>query len=84
MKGIKNDFSIVFYNVSKRVLYLKYVHNTYNAVKWVKEKNIVFTFYRVYNRRNETFIGDYLADDINALNPFDFRDYNQFRKHQAK
>lgn len=53
MKGKKNDFSITFYNKFERLLFLKYVHNTNEAVKWFNDKvRKYWTHYFIYDSRN--------------------------------
>ena len=56
MKGKKNDYSMSFYNGDTRVLFLKFVHNTDKAEKWVDSKSISWTHANVYERRTEKFL----------------------------
>ena len=51
MKGIKNDYSMTFYNGEEKRLFLEYVHNTDKAISWVKMKGIEWTHAMIYNRR---------------------------------
>jgi len=51
MKGLKNDFSITFYNEEEKRLFLEFVHDTNKAIHWVNSKNIKWTHAMVYNRR---------------------------------
>lgn len=51
MKGLKNDFSMTFYNGEDRSLFLEYVHNTDKAISWAKSKGVKWTHAMVYNRR---------------------------------
>ena len=56
MKGKKNDFSMTFYNVYERRLFLEYVHDTKTAINWVNSKGIKWTHAMVYNRRTRVKI----------------------------
>lgn len=52
MRGKKNDFSMTFYNNNERVLFMEYVHDTNEAIKWVE--NVMkkqWTHAMVYERR---------------------------------
>lgn len=51
MKGLKNDYSMSFYNDNQRVLFLEYVHNTDTAIEWINQKKIAWTHAMIYNRR---------------------------------
>lgn len=53
MKGKKNDFSMTFYNKEERVMFLKYVHSTEAAIKWVEGIGRRWTHAMVYDRRTE-------------------------------
>ena len=51
MKGLKNDFSMTFYNGEEKRLFLEFVHDTNKAIAWVNEKHIEWTHAMIYNRR---------------------------------
>lgn len=51
MKGLKNDFSMTFYNGEEKRLFMEYVHNTEAAISWVNSKAIIWTHAMIYNRR---------------------------------
>lgn len=51
MQGKKNDFSMTFYHHEKKRLFLEFVHNTEKAIKWVNDKQIVWSHCMVYERR---------------------------------
>jgi len=51
MKGLKNDFSMTFYNDEEKRLFLEFVHDTNKAIEWVNSKDISWTHAMVYNRR---------------------------------
>ena len=51
MKGVKNDYSMTFYNHNEKCLFLEFVHNTDKAVSWVNGKGIEWTHAMIYNRR---------------------------------
>lgn len=51
MKGLKNDFSMTFYNGEEKRLFLEFVHDTNKAIQWVNQKDIEWTHVMVYNRR---------------------------------
>jgi len=51
MKGIKNDYSMTFYNGEEKRLFIEYVHNTDKAIYWVNNKGIEWTHAMIYNRR---------------------------------
>jgi len=57
MKGIKNDFSMTFYNGEERRLFLEFVHDTEKATKWAEEKGIEWTHAMVYERRTRKKTG---------------------------
>jgi hypothetical protein len=61
----KNDYSIAFYNVDEKVLFLEYVHVIKTAVKWVENKGIEWTHGNVYDRHERTFLKQIKPDDIN-------------------
>lgn len=56
MKGVKNDFSMSFYNQEERTLFLQYVHDTNKAIHWVDAKEIPWTHAMVYDRRTRNKI----------------------------
>ena len=56
MKGRKNDFSMTFYLNNVRVMFLEYVHNTDTAIKWMKDKNILWDEAIIYDRRTRAKI----------------------------
>ncbi len=52
MRGKKNDFSMTFYKDDDRVLFLEFVHDTNEAIKWTEEvAKKEWTHAMVYNRR---------------------------------
>lgn len=51
MKGKKNDFSMTFYNLDEKVMFLEFVHSTEKAVLWINSKGIIWTHAMIYNRR---------------------------------
>lgn len=51
MKGLKNDFSMTFYNGEEKRLFMEYVHDTNKAISWINSKNIIWTHAMIYNRR---------------------------------
>lgn len=51
MKGIKNDYSMTFYNGEQKRLFLEFVHNTDKAISWVNDKGIEWTHAMIYDRR---------------------------------
>ncbi len=54
MRGKKNDFSMTFYNGDDRVMFLKFVHDTKTAIKWIENKaKMEWTHAMVYDRRTE-------------------------------
>lgn len=54
MKGKNNDFSIYFYHQGALRLFLKYVHNTDNSIRWVNSKGIIWDTAVIYHRRTRT------------------------------
>ncbi|PWJ53403.1 hypothetical protein CLV98_12317 [Dyadobacter jejuensis] len=71
MKGKKNDFSMTFFVRKKvnstedtQVLYLKYVHNTDKAIKWLEANNICWDYANIYCRRTRKYI-DRVYKDVN-------------------
>lgn len=63
--GKKNDYSITFYNVDDKVMFLEYVHIVKVAVKWVNDKGIQWTHGNVYDRRERNFLKQIKPDDLN-------------------
>jgi len=57
MKGIKNDFSMTFYNGEDRRLFLGFVHDTEKAISWADEKGIEWTHAMVYERMTRKKMG---------------------------
>lgn len=41
-----------FYLDHTRVLFLEYVHNCYAASQWTTQKNIIWDYVIIYNRRS--------------------------------
>jgi hypothetical protein len=57
VKNNKNDYSLSFYTAEgKRTLYLHYVHNLYDGLKWAQKNAIPFDHVNVYYRRDRSFI----------------------------
>lgn len=54
MKGIKNDFSMTFYNGEEKRLFLEFVHDTQKAIQWVNSKDIKWTHAMIYDRRTRS------------------------------
>lgn len=51
MKGKKNDFSMTFYNSEERVMFMEFVHDTDVAIKWMRDKEKIWTHAMIYDRR---------------------------------
>lgn len=64
MKGAKNDFSMTFFvkdsevrskPVDRQVLFLRYVHDTEKAIRWLKSRQINWDYANIYVRRTREF-----------------------------
>jgi hypothetical protein len=62
MKGLKNDFSMTFYNGEEKRLFLEFVHDTNKAIQWVNQKDIEWTHVMVYNRRTREKVARLIKD----------------------
>jgi len=62
MKGLKNDFSMTFYNGEEKRLFLEFVHDTNKAIQWVNQKDIEWTHAMVYNRRTREKVARLIKD----------------------
>jgi hypothetical protein len=62
MKGLKNDFSMTFYNGEEKRLFLEFVHDTKKAIEWVNIKGIEWTHAMLYDRRTRMKIDRIIND----------------------
>lgn len=62
MKGKKNDFSITFYNGEEKRLFMEFVQDTNDTIRWMKRQGIEWTHGMLYERRTRRTIGRLYPD----------------------
>ncbi len=52
----KNDYTCIIFLNTGRIMRMPYVHNLYKLHIWLIQKNILYDYINVYNRRTRNFI----------------------------
>jgi hypothetical protein len=64
----KNDYSVIIFLENGKTLKLEYVQNIYKLHLWCIEKNIIYLYFNIYNRRTRNFIIQHING--NFINPY--------------